>query len=592
MPYALPRLLVGLTLPLALWSCSQPTPFTAADPYANGQSYPWSQVTPLTPQSLTPGLNTLQYETALFARNSWGPVERNRSNGEQQAGDGNPLTLNGKVYSQGYGVHAGSEMRFSLKGTNGAQCTRFTVDVGVDDEVGARGSVIFKVLLDGQVKHTTTRLTGNSPTQQIDLNITGAQELTLIAEAAGDGIDYDHADWADPKLVCVTPSSETPGSLDPSFDGDGVVQQPTDSPQAFGEVSQLTSGQLVTHGPYMISRYNANGTLDLTFGQSGRAHPIGPPSQIFDLDTQPDGHVLFSGIRREPYQGFVERLLPSGLPDLSFGGQGNGTLTLAANAYHLAVQPDGRFLTAGFSAVAGAPRLVVRRFQANGTPDQTYGSSGVVMADVGLKSGEGYSVEEMLIQADGKLIVGATAGPSFPETSFHVTRLLPNGQLDSSFDGDGWLTSRPQGLAVEMTDLALTPAGQLIVTGGVVASGDQQGEGKVARYTSSGNLDPTFGTSGVVSFDGFSTVKGAAVQTDGRVLLIFLDYGTAVARDVVRLQADGRLDTSFGSGGQVQFQLQGLSFGDVTLQSDGRIILSGGSGGVGSQSADLVRLFP
>ncbi|UQN09389.1 NPCBM/NEW2 domain-containing protein [Deinococcus sp. QL22] len=216
MSYALPRLLVGLTLPLALWSCSQPTSATAADPYSNGQSYPWSQTTALTPQSLTPGLNTLQYETALFARNSWGPMERNLSNGEQQAGDGKPLTLNGQVYAQGYGVHAGSELRFSLKGTNGAQCTRFTVDVGLDDEVGARGSVIFKVLLDGEVKRATLPLTGNSPTQQIDLNITGAQELTLIADSAGDGIDYDHADWADPKIYCNDQAAAVQMSLDRS----------------------------------------------------------------------------------------------------------------------------------------------------------------------------------------------------------------------------------------------------------------------------------------------------------------------------------------------------------------------------------------
>jgi hypothetical protein len=216
MSYTLPRLLVGLTLPLALWSCSQPTPSSEIDPYANGQSYPWEQTTALAPQSLTPGLNTLQYETATFARSSWGPVERNRSNGEQQAGDGKPLTLNGKVYTQGYGVHAGSELRFSLKGTNGAQCTRFTVDVGVDDEVGARGSVIFKVLLDGEVKRATLPLTGTSPTQQIDIDITGAQELTLIADAAGNGISYDHADWADPKIYCNDQAAAVQMSLDRS----------------------------------------------------------------------------------------------------------------------------------------------------------------------------------------------------------------------------------------------------------------------------------------------------------------------------------------------------------------------------------------
>jgi hypothetical protein len=210
----LPRLLLAFSVPLALWSCSQPAPATEPDPYANNQSYPWSQTTALTPQSLTSGVNTLQYETPFFARNSWGPVERNRSNGEQQAGDGQPLTLNGKVYAQGYGVHAGSELRFNLKGTNGAQCTRFTVDVGVDDEVGARGSVYFSVLVDKQLKYSSPLLTGSSPTQRIDVDITAAQELILLVDSARDGISYDHADWADPKIYCNDQAVPVQVSLD------------------------------------------------------------------------------------------------------------------------------------------------------------------------------------------------------------------------------------------------------------------------------------------------------------------------------------------------------------------------------------------
>ncbi|WP_019008906.1 NPCBM/NEW2 domain-containing protein [Deinococcus aquatilis] len=592
----LPRVLAGFTLPLVLFSCAQPDHAVAADPYANGQTYPWSMQR-LTSQSLTPGVNTLQYETMTYARNSWGPVERNRSNGEQQAGDGKPLTLNGKVYAQGFGVHAGSEMRFSLQGIDGAQCQTFTADIGIDDEVSSRGSVQFQVFADGVQLYQSSQMVATSPTEHISVSVAGRKELRLVVTDGGNGISFDHADWADPKLVCVTlpptPPTGAPGSLDLSFDTDGFVQQPVVSPAAdadrsFSGLISLPSGQLITQTGFSVYRYNATGALDLTFGQGGFARPIGPPSQIFDLETQPTGHVLFSGIRRGLNQGFVERLLPSGLPDLSFGGQGNGTLTLSASEYHLAVQSDGRFLTAGISEITGgALRLVVRRFQASGLPDLTYGSSGRVVADVGLNPGEGYRIEKTLIQPDGKLIVGATAGPSFPDTSFHLTRFLPGGQLDSSFGRDGWLTSRPQGLPVEMTDVGLSPTGHLIVTGGVVVS--PYIRGTMTRYSSSGNLDQTFGTSGSVNFDGLFTVKAAAVQTDGRVLLIFPDDGTPVSRDVVRLQADGRPDTSFGSAGRVRFNLQGLSLDDVTVQTDGRIVLGGGEGG---RSADLIRLFP
>ncbi|MEF2279179.1 NPCBM/NEW2 domain-containing protein [Deinococcus sp. YIM 134068] len=183
-------------------------------------SHPWSFIAPadqVLPLSLTPGENTLQYEPILSAKNAWGPVEKNTSNGEQKAGDGRAITLNGQTYPQGYGVHAGSELRFSLKGTNGTQCTRFSVDVGVDDEVGSRGSVIFQVFLDGELRWDTGRLTGDYLAQRIDLDITGKRELRLVVTDAGDGISYDHADWADPRIYCTDKPLPVGLSLDRSL---------------------------------------------------------------------------------------------------------------------------------------------------------------------------------------------------------------------------------------------------------------------------------------------------------------------------------------------------------------------------------------
>ena len=66
------RLLPALSLSILMLACGQPPSVDGKDPYANGQSYPWQQTGMLRPQSLTPGVNTLQYETATFARNSWG----------------------------------------------------------------------------------------------------------------------------------------------------------------------------------------------------------------------------------------------------------------------------------------------------------------------------------------------------------------------------------------------------------------------------------------------------------------------------------------------------------------------------------------
>jgi hypothetical protein len=179
-----------LVLPLMCSACGQ-TPVTPTSAPADGD---------LSVLLLTPGRNTLQYERALSSQNGWGPIEKNRSNGEQAAGDGRPLTLNGRVYAQGFGTHAGSDLRFDLLSNPGARCTRFTATVGVDDEVGPRGSVAFQVFLDGVKAYDTGPQTGASAPVPLTLDVSGKQELRLVATDAGDGIAYDHADWADPAL--------------------------------------------------------------------------------------------------------------------------------------------------------------------------------------------------------------------------------------------------------------------------------------------------------------------------------------------------------------------------------------------------------
>ena len=129
--------------------------------------------------------------------NGWGPVEKDRSNGEQAAGDGLPLTLAGVVYPKGLGTHAASDIRYTMSG-----CTTFTAKVGLDDEVANNGSVVFQVFADGTKVYDSGVLTGASPTATVNANVTGKTALQLLVTNGGDNIDYDHADWADAKLTC------------------------------------------------------------------------------------------------------------------------------------------------------------------------------------------------------------------------------------------------------------------------------------------------------------------------------------------------------------------------------------------------------
>ncbi|MEV0291268.1 NPCBM/NEW2 domain-containing protein [Kribbella sp. NPDC050820] len=134
----------------------------------------------------------------LDSTNGWGPVERDRSNGEDGAADGNPITLDGVQYAKGLGTHAPSTVSVRI----GGNCTTFTAKVGVDDEMEDRGKVSFKVLVDGVAKYTSDLLTGTSPTANVSVDITAGQTLTLQVTDGGDGITSDHADWAEAKVTC------------------------------------------------------------------------------------------------------------------------------------------------------------------------------------------------------------------------------------------------------------------------------------------------------------------------------------------------------------------------------------------------------
>jgi alpha-galactosidase len=138
----------------------------------------------------------------ISVNNGWGPVERDRSNGENSAEDGRTLTLNGTRYTKGLGVHAYSEVRYVI----GGQCSTFEAKVGVDDEVGSLGRVVFRVFVDGAERYTSRVMTGAAASEPVLVSVAGANVLALVVTDAGDGPAFDHADWADAQLHCGTTS--------------------------------------------------------------------------------------------------------------------------------------------------------------------------------------------------------------------------------------------------------------------------------------------------------------------------------------------------------------------------------------------------
>jgi len=143
------------------------------------------------------GTTFLSDLTWTSATSGYGPVEKDKSNGEKSTGDGKAITLNRVTYAKGLGVHATSTLLYNLAG----KYSQFISDVGIDDEVGNRGRVNFQVYLDNVLAYESGNMSGRSSTKSIDLNVSGKKQLKLVVTDGGNGFNYDHADWAGARLV-------------------------------------------------------------------------------------------------------------------------------------------------------------------------------------------------------------------------------------------------------------------------------------------------------------------------------------------------------------------------------------------------------
>ncbi|MFL6077926.1 MAG: NPCBM/NEW2 domain-containing protein [Mycobacteriales bacterium] len=141
------------------------------------------------PPAGTPYLSDLAW---LSADNGYGPVKIDTNY------YGDPLTVHGVTYPHGLWTNAVASLQYYV----GGGCSRFTVDVGIDDSTQGRGSVVFQVYADGVQVADSGTVRGGAAAVHLDVPVTGAQVLRLAVGDAGDGISYDNADWGSPLLTC------------------------------------------------------------------------------------------------------------------------------------------------------------------------------------------------------------------------------------------------------------------------------------------------------------------------------------------------------------------------------------------------------
>ena len=159
----------------------------------------------------------------------WGDPHRNLSV------DSHPLSVGGQKFVQGIGTHAESVLAISL----GTPTDAFISEIGVDDEVGKKGSVIFQVWGDGKLLAKSVVMHGGDKPDTISANLKGVKQLMLVVTDAGDGIDFDHADWLRPELFLESPPKVLPRA----------ISLKDETPM---KIAHIVPGKPEIHGPMVV----------------------------------------------------------------------------------------------------------------------------------------------------------------------------------------------------------------------------------------------------------------------------------------------------------------------------------------------------
>lgn len=372
-------------------------------------------------------------------------------------------------------------------------------------------------------------------------------------------------------LLSLYANAAVPGDLDPTFGSGGKVVDATFGDRARGVAIQ-SDGKIVVvsewSGPvfedgFVLVRLHPNGSLDTTFGVGGRVFhsPWFKPQSIA---IQPDGKIVIAGNSAPPGGGgggVLVRYNPSGSIDSTFGTDGHVAAGLLPTS--VAIQTNGRVVVGGSTSNGFA----IGRYNPNG--------SGVdILTTPG--SGTAYSVA---IQPDGRIVAGG--GFAGDGEYFSLVRYNPDGSLDTTFGGDGRVTTFVQyGAAYS---LAIQPDGKIVAAGYSCFSCGEPGWGafSVIRYNTDGSLDTTFDSDGIVEtvISGIDIAYSVAVQADAKIVAAGSCYGCQTWDfAIVRYNPNGSLDNTFGAGNGIKTVDFSYTYDEglgMAIDDQGRAIIVG-----------------
>ena len=265
--------------------------------------------------------------------------------------------------------------------------------------------------------------------------------------------------------------------------------------------------------------------------------------------------------------------------DPTFGNGGKRT-DWAGYASGVAIQPDGKIVVVGDACCSPPVDFRVARYNPDGCPDTTFGGgTGRVTTDF-----NGYHdvSENVVLQPDGKIIVAGWAvsqsSGSFAVVSLAVVRYNPDGSLDTTFGGGSGKVLTPLDyFGLGHTDVAIQPDGKILVVLFQFDLNDND-YGLLIRYNADGSPDTSFGMGGsdwlpTGSVYSQLPIGSVTVQPGNGKIVVnegYRDHSPGIAR----YNSDGSLDTGFGSGGRVA--LPNFELSSLAIDSAGKIVAAGG----------------
>ncbi len=338
------------------------------------------------------------------------------------------------------------------------------------------------------------------------------------------------------------------GSVDTTFDPGSGANAIVQAVAVQADGKVLVGGAFATIDGVARNRFaRLNGDGSL---DTGFDPGLGADNTVWDLVVQPDGKVLLGGDFTTVdgiWRPRIARVHVDGSLDTGFDAGSGASNPLRA----VVVQPDGRVLVGGyFTTIDGTTRNRVARLRANGSLDTTFAPAG---------GANGY-VQAIALQPDGKILIGGNFTVVNGLLRARIARLNVDGSLDTTFDPGS-------GADVMVYAVAVQPDGKVLIVGHFT-SVDGTARNRIARLNADGSLDTTFDPGSGAD----NLVYDLALQPDGKVLIggSFLTVDGVTRNFIARLNADGSLDTSFDPGTGASLTVRA-----VALQSHGEVLIGG-----------------